>query len=77
MRSVAAGLYTKANQPAEVTADADRAMVWLTKAVAAGYRDRDHIETDPDLAPLRTRADFRALVGSLPYLAPPPRPVVR
>ena len=73
-RAVAAGLYAKQNQPAEAQADADRAMAWLTKAVAAGYRDRAHIEQDVDLDALRGRPDFRKLVESLPYTAPPPRP---
>lgn len=58
--------------------DASRpAVEWLRKAVAAGYRDRAHLDADPDLAPLRGRPDFRALVGSLRYTAPPPRPVVK
>ncbi|MBX9583004.1 MAG: tetratricopeptide repeat protein, partial [Gemmataceae bacterium] len=46
----------------------------LRKAAAAGSWDRGRIEADADLAPLRGRADFRELVGSLPYAAPPPRP---
>jgi tetratricopeptide (TPR) repeat protein len=74
-RAVAAELYGKANQPAEASADADRAMAWLTKAVAAGYRDRPHMDTDADLDALRGRAEFRALLATVPYPAPPPRPV--
>ena len=74
MRAIAAGLSAQANQPAEATADADRAMAWLTLACASGWKDRGHIETDADLAILRNRADFRALVASLRYQAPPPRP---
>ncbi len=31
---------------------------------------------DADLDALRGRADFRALLASLPEVAPPPRPVV-
>ena len=54
---------------------AARAVELLRKAIDAGYRDRAHL--DPDLAPLRGRPDFRALVESLPYTAPPPRPVNR
>ncbi len=75
IRSVAAAVYATAGQPAEATADADRAMAWLTKAVAAGYTDRAHMTADDDLASLRGRADFRALVNTLPEVAPPPRPV--
>jgi hypothetical protein len=44
-------------------ADADRAVAWLGRAVAAGLTDRGHIAADADLAALRGRADFRALVG--------------
>ncbi|MBX9625641.1 MAG: serine/threonine-protein kinase [Gemmataceae bacterium] len=73
-RAVAAGVYAKKEQPAEAAADADRAMEWLRKAVAAGFRDRNHMDGDADLDALRGRPDFRALVGSLPVTAPPPRP---
>lgn len=76
-RAVAAGLYAATGQPAEASADAGRAMAGLTKAVAAGYKDREHLEADDDLAPLRKRPDFRKLAESLPKkpeAAPPPRP---
>ena len=46
----------------EARAEADRAMDWLTRAVAAGYKDVAKIETDKDLDPLRDRADFRKLL---------------
>ena len=75
-RAIAAGVYAKANQPAEATADADRAIAWLIKAVAAGFKDRAHIAKDADLDALRGRADFRALLASLPEVAPMPRPAV-
>jgi hypothetical protein len=39
-------------------------MAWLTKAVAAGYKDRAHMEKDGDLDSLRDRADFRALLAA-------------
>ena len=35
------------------TEDADRAMAWLTKAIAAGYKDRANMEKDNDLDALR------------------------
>jgi hypothetical protein len=76
LRAAAAAAYAGTNQPAEAAADADRAAGWVAKAAAAGLRDRAALE-HADLAVLRGRADFRELVGSLPYLAPPPRPVVR
>jgi hypothetical protein len=65
MRAVAAGAFARANQPAEATADADRAMACLRKAVAAGYRDGDHMEKDSDLDALRGREDFQALLATL------------
>jgi tetratricopeptide (TPR) repeat protein len=65
MRAVAAGAFDRANQPAEALADADRSMVWLRQAVAAGYRDRDYMEKDGDLEVLRAREDFRALLATL------------
>lgn len=40
----------------------DEAMSWLAHAADAGYRDADHLEADDDLADLRGRDDFRALV---------------
>ncbi len=46
-------------------ADADTAMAWLAKAVAAGYDNRANLESDPDLAELRTRGDFPRLLASL------------
>ncbi|MBA4063731.1 MAG: hypothetical protein C0501_08460 [Isosphaera sp.] len=73
-RAVAAGAYAEAGRPDEAAADADRAVGWLRKAVDAGWRSRAHTEADQDLEFLRGRDDFRKLVASLPYLAPPPRP---
>jgi eukaryotic-like serine/threonine-protein kinase len=45
--------------------EADFAMEWLKKAVAAGYNDIAQIKTDPDLNPLRDRDDFKKLVSDL------------
>jgi len=44
-------------------AEADRAMVWLTQAIAAGYHDAAQIREDDDLDALRDRADFKKLVA--------------
>jgi hypothetical protein len=41
-------------------------MAWLTKAVAAGFKDRAHMEKDADLDALRQRDDFQKLLQSLP-----------
>jgi tetratricopeptide (TPR) repeat protein len=68
--AVLAGLAK--DDPAGAKADADRAMTWLTKAVAAGYKDRAHMEKDANLDALRGREDFRTLIGSLPAPAPKP-----
>jgi eukaryotic-like serine/threonine-protein kinase len=46
-------------------AEADRAMGWLKKSVAAGYKDAAKIETDKDLDFLRDRADFTKLMASM------------
>jgi tetratricopeptide (TPR) repeat protein len=70
MRAAASGLYAAARHPDEAKADADRAASWLTKAVAAGFRDRARLETEADLAAVRGREDFRKLLESLPPTPP-------
>jgi serine/threonine protein kinase/tetratricopeptide (TPR) repeat protein len=45
----------------EAAAEADRAMAWLTQAVAAGYKNLDKLQTDRDLDALRGREDFKKL----------------
>jgi hypothetical protein len=50
--------------------DADRAMRWLTKAVAAGYKDAAHMRQDIDLDILRDRDDFRKLLADLEKKSP-------
>jgi tetratricopeptide (TPR) repeat protein/serine/threonine protein kinase len=49
--------------------EADRAMAWLTKAVAAGFADFALLDEDTDLDSLRDREDFRKLLADLPPLA--------
>ena len=46
---------------AEGQAEADRAMTWLSEAVASGYRNFALMRNDSDLDPLRSRPDFRLL----------------
>ncbi len=46
-------------------AEADRAMEWLRRAVAAGYRNAANLQSDKDLDALRGREDFRALAAGL------------
>jgi tetratricopeptide (TPR) repeat protein/tRNA A-37 threonylcarbamoyl transferase component Bud32 len=65
-RAVTAGLLRAAARTAD--AEADRAMSWLAKAVAAGYhtpQNLAHMIRDPDLDALRGRADFRRLLAEL------------
>jgi hypothetical protein len=45
--------------------DADRAMAWLTKAVAAGWKETAHMKIDVTLDPLRNRKDFKKLMADL------------
>ena len=67
-RAVTAGVQAKtpgADAAKLAQDDADRAMQWLHKAVQAGYEDAAHVEKDPDLDPLRERADFKKLLAEL------------
>jgi serine/threonine-protein kinase len=57
---------------------ADRAMDALRQAVAGGFRDVAWIEKDPDLAPLRSRDDYKALIAGLKARnEAPPRTLTR
>jgi serine/threonine-protein kinase len=47
--------------------DAEQAMALLNRAVAAGYVDAARMRADPDLEPLRSRADFQALLMDLAF----------
>jgi len=49
----------------------DLALEALRQAVAAGYRDAAHIWRDAELAPLRSRKEFHALVGDLAFPTDP------
>jgi tetratricopeptide (TPR) repeat protein len=52
---------------AEGRAAAERAMDWLHRAVAAGFRSVDLFRRDHDLDPLRSREDFRLLMMDLEF----------
>ncbi len=41
------------------------AIDWLKQAVAAGYKDVEHMKKDTDLDPLREREDFKKLIAEL------------
>jgi tetratricopeptide (TPR) repeat protein len=45
--------------------DAERAMDWLKKALAAGYKNTANIKRDKDLDALRDRPDFRQLLEGM------------
>jgi tetratricopeptide (TPR) repeat protein len=52
----------------QASIEADKAMAWLSKAVAAGYdtpQQVAHMTQDPDLDSLRDRDDFRRLMAEL------------
>jgi tetratricopeptide (TPR) repeat protein len=63
-RAITAAVVSKSDAAA-AKADADRAMEWLKKAVAAGYKDVARMKRDKDLDALRDRDDFKALVTEL------------
>jgi hypothetical protein len=69
MRAVTASVLRAAEpSPAgakEADAEAERAMTWLKRAVAAGYKNAWHIALDPDLRALRGRDDFWWLLVDL------------
>jgi serine/threonine protein kinase/tetratricopeptide (TPR) repeat protein len=50
---------------------ADLAMDWLKRSVAAGYRNVDHMKKDTDLAALRDRDDFKELIAELEAASKP------
>jgi serine/threonine protein kinase len=68
-RAVTAAVL-RANDPSptgtkQAVAEADKAMSWLKKAVAAGYKDAAHMQKDKDLDALRDREDFKKLMAEL------------
>jgi hypothetical protein len=49
----------------QAEAEAERAMAWLSQAVAAGFNNAAHLRRDRGLDALRDRADFAKLVARL------------
>jgi serine/threonine-protein kinase len=66
-----AGVAGSGVSHAEGTAEAEKAMDVLRRAVAHGYRDRDLMRIEPGLDPLRTRSDFQLLMMDLAMPADP------
>ncbi len=67
-RAVASAVQAKAlgADAAQLAAeDAEKAMTWLTMAVAAGFMDRAQMEKEPHLAAVRDREDFKKLLAKL------------
>jgi tetratricopeptide (TPR) repeat protein len=68
-RAVTAGVIRAGDKSEDAakdaSAEADRAMDWLKQAVAAGFKDAAHMNQDPDLEELRTRADFQQIIAEL------------
>jgi eukaryotic-like serine/threonine-protein kinase len=68
-RAVTAAVLRAADTPPpaaeQAGAEADRAMTWLKRAVAAEYKDVADIRKNKDLDVLRNRADFRKLLAEL------------
>ena len=59
------GAEAPLDDPAERSRALDQAMDALTRAVAAGYKDSRALAANEDLAALRDRADYKALVAGL------------
>jgi serine/threonine-protein kinase len=67
-QSLLSGIAASAD---EGRAEADEAMASLRRAVASGWRNAAWMQIDPDLAPIRSRPDFRLLVLDLAFPADP------
>jgi hypothetical protein len=68
-RSVTAGVIRQTDNSANAAnnfkSETDRAMVWLRKAVAAGFNDAARLTTDKAFDVLRDRDDFKMLRAEL------------
>jgi serine/threonine protein kinase len=68
-RAITAAVLRATDQSPEgakqAEAEADRAMVWLRQAVAAGWNDTVHMMADQDMDSLRDRPDFKKLMAEL------------
>ncbi len=51
--------------------EATKAMEWLHRAVANGFRNMNLVRIESALDPLRDRADFKKMVAELEKSAPP------
>lgn len=70
--AVAATLWAMTSRAqADGKADADRAMMWLEKAVAAGYQDLEELERNEDYSAIRGREDYKMLLQRIRERAKP------
>jgi tetratricopeptide (TPR) repeat protein len=69
-RAVAATVFGATGNANQESAEAERALAWLAKAVAAGFKDLSRIKTDADLNVLRDRPDFKKIVADLEASTP-------
>jgi hypothetical protein len=67
----AAGVPGSGLPSGERPVELGRAMEMLRRAIAAGYWDVAWMRRDPDLDPLRSRADFQVLLLDLAFPADP------
>jgi hypothetical protein len=69
MRAITAAVIRATDKSLEgarqADAEADRAVDWLHKAIAAGWKDAAHLRKDADLDALRDRDDFKKLLTEL------------
>jgi hypothetical protein len=63
--AVAASALRACNKPDAAAHEAERAMDWLKRAIAAGFHDALLMKGDTDLAYLRDREDFKNLLAGL------------
>ena len=63
--AVAASALRACNKPAEAAQEAEDAIAWLKRAIAAGFHDALLMMGDTDLAYLRDREDFKKLLAGL------------
>jgi len=59
---IAARVWAATAGVSQAEADADRAVAWLQKAVAAGFRDAGQLAKEADFDSVRGRADFRQIL---------------
>ena len=52
----------------------DRAVAFLRRAVAGGYRDLAHLQKDPDLGGIREEQGYREVVAALEKATPTQKP---